>query len=151
MYWVPGNWNQPLLPPLRWLLGVFLLVFLFQACAEPPVSPEEVVRQYAGLLNQGQLEAAKAWCTPAGQAFLVALGEVMTAAEAAPDATPIIIRQIKCTTTDAVAQCQTTEYDGFEDYHTDYQLRLTAQGWRIDQPIAKGETTTTEEIVAPDS
>ena len=76
----------------------------------------------------------------------------MISAEASPDSTTSVIHQIKCTVTDSVAQCQTTEYDGFENYHTDYRLRLTTQGWRIDHSAAEGETTTTtEEVAAPDN
>ncbi|RMF03867.1 MAG: hypothetical protein D6772_01540, partial [Bacteroidetes bacterium] len=48
-------------------------------CSSSEASPEQVVATYVQLLNQGQLQAAKQWCTPAGVAHLEALEAIMEA------------------------------------------------------------------------
>jgi hypothetical protein len=125
----------------------FFLVLCLLSCTDDQASPEEVVREYSQLLNEGQLDAAKAYCTPAGAAYLEALYEVMMASETSIDTMPVEIQQVQCTLKEATAFCQTRENDGFETYEAEYHLQLTSEGWKIDQPLVQGETSSSEEII----
>jgi len=120
-----------------------LLISLFfsgsLACSKDQLSPEDCVKTYAQLLNQGKLKEAQKLCTPAAQAFLTALGDVIAASETSPDSTEIIIKTIQCQhlSVDSV-YCISQEYDGFEEYEKTYWLILQEDKWLIDQPSAKG-------------
>lgn len=137
-------------------LGILLLSLLGLAgCTpEPPPTPEEVVRQYVTLLGQGRTDDAKALCTPAGQAFLVALEAVMSASETRPDSSLVDIRSIQCSPLKIAAstmgtRCITTEFDGFEEYRAEYRLVQLPEGWRIDADPEKGKTSSGEEVLQP--
>lgn len=109
------------------------------SCSKEQLSPENCVKSYAQLLNQGKLEEAKKLCTPAAQAFLTALGGVISASEAMPDSTKIIIKNIQCQQLSADSvYCISQEYDGFEEYEKTYWLIQQKEKWLIDQPAAKG-------------
>ena len=132
---------------MRCCWSAFLLVLCLLSCTAEQASPEEVVRQYVKLLNAGQLDAAKVYCTPAGAAYLEALYEVMTASESSLDTIPVEIQQLQCVLADTTAFCQTQENDGFETYEAEYHLQFTSKGWKIDQPPVQGETSSSEEII----
>lgn len=117
-------------------------------CSKEQKTPEDCVRAYAQLVNQGKLDDAKKICTPAGQAFLTALGDVITASETTPDSSEIIIKSIEChqQAIDSV-YCISLEYDGFEEYEKTYWLVQQEQEWLIDQPSAKGVLEKSEETL----
>ncbi|MEL7221025.1 MAG: hypothetical protein AAGJ93_06880 [Bacteroidota bacterium] len=132
------------------ILPVFtclLLLFSFSCAISEPSSPEEVVSQYVQLIHEGKLDAAKVHCTPAGAAYLDALYAVMTASETVLDTLPVDVQVLNCTLSDSTALCLTKENDGFETYEASYHLQLTTEGWKIDQPTAEGETSTSEEVI----
>lgn len=134
----------------RWgllMLVCFISVF---SCKTEQASPEEVVRQYIDQLGKGELETAKALCTPAGAAYLSALREVMVSTDTTITSSPIQIQELNCTLMDSLAHCQSIEYDGFETYPAEYFLRLGSSGWLVDQPVAQGETSTSEEVLEPE-
>jgi hypothetical protein len=133
----------------KMLKSFFMLSLLLCliACAAEQAGPETVVREYVQLVSEGDIESAKIYCTPAGAAYLDALYEVMVASDTSLDTLPVDIQQLKCTLTDSTAFCQTLENDGFETYEASYHLKRTGEGWKIDQPPAEGETSTSEEII----
>lgn len=128
------------------LISLFFLGSL--SCSKEQLSPENRVKSYAQLVNQGKLEEAKKMCTPAGQAFLTALGDVITASETSPDSSEIIIKTIQCQelSPDSV-YCISLEYDGFEEYEKTYWLIQLEKRWLIDQPSAKGILEQSEEVL----
>lgn len=124
-----------------------MLLFCFSCNTVEPPTPEEVVSEYVQLVNEGQLDAAKVHCTPAGAAYLDALYAVMTASETTLDTLPVDVQVLNCTLSDSTALCLTKENDGFETYEASYHLQLTKDGWKIDQPPVEGETSTSEEVI----
>lgn len=128
------------------LLSLLLLGSI--ACSTDQIGPEECVRRYAQYVNQGKLDEAKTLCTPAAQAFLTALGDIITASETAPDSSEITIKSIQChaQAVDSV-YCVSVEDDGFEAYEKTYWLVQQNDQWLIDQPSAKGTLEKREEIL----
>ncbi len=85
-----------MLTSFRFLFLSFILVFICTSCSEDQMSPEDCVRQYAQFINQGKLEEAKDMCTPSGQAFLDALGEIIIASASSLDTSGIKIKSVEC-------------------------------------------------------
>lgn len=130
-------------------IGLFGLLFLgCVACAKEKNSPQECVRAYAQYVNQGKLEEAKKLCTPAAEAFLTALGDVISASQTTLDSSEIVIKSIQChkQAADSV-YCISIENDGFETYEKTYWLVQHNEKWLIDQPSAKGTLEKREEIL----
>ena len=125
-----------------------LILLAITSCGEAELSPEQVLVQYVQLVNQGQLEAAKQWCTPAAVAHLDALAAVMDAAESAIDSTAVQVEILLCETTAEGLQCEVEIHDGFGPYVDHYQLVHTPEGWRVDQAAATGTTETHEEVMS---
>lgn len=131
-----------------------MLLFLWtMGCSNPDsLTPEQVVDQYARLLHQGQIEEAKALCTPAAQAYLEALSAVIEAAETPLDAGQLNIESIQCTLSEDQqrASCEGVIDDGYERYTEVYTLSWQETQWLIDHQPDTGTLHSSEEVVTPE-
>lgn len=131
----------------RYIATIFLVLLVVSCSSEQENTPENRVRTYAQLINQGKLEEAKSMCTPAAQAYIDALSEIMLAAQNAADTSSISIKQIKCEQGQDSILCTSVEYDGFEEYEKNYFLIKKEEQWWIDQPLTKGAIQNSEEVL----
>ena len=136
-----------MLTPRRFILLNLFFIIMWTSCTEESITPEDCVRQYAQYINQGKLEEAKNMCTPSGQAFLDALGEIITASASSLDTNEIKIKSVECQQTNDTIHCISLEYDGFEDYEKEYWLVQSDRGWLIDHPTNKGAIKNSEEVL----
>ena len=133
---------------LRRFFFFYLFLSLLCSCSsQQEKTAEGCVRQYAQFINQGKLEDAKKMCTPAGQAFLNALGEIITASASPTDSSEIKIKSISCLTSKDTTFCTSVEYDGFEESEKKYCLIKTKTGWLIDRPLRESSIKNREEIL----
>jgi len=132
--------------------SIFIVISLFSVLlwtcsSEQPLSPEDIIHQYAQYINQGKLEQAKNISTSSGQAYIDALSEIIIASATSLDTTEIHIKTIQCKQTNTGMHCISLEYDGFEEYENEYWLVQTETGWLVDRPAAEGTVKNTEEIL----
>ena len=132
------------------IFALFLLSLFLFYCTDPAGQPSYVVEQYVTLINQGDIEGAKAYCTEARKAYLTALGDVMESADSHPDSSQIIIEDINCRAIDNGMLCQTIERDSFAAVHVNYYLAEIEGKWFIDQPAIEGKIEHSKKTASPE-
>ncbi|MEM1214215.1 MAG: hypothetical protein AAGJ82_00920 [Bacteroidota bacterium] len=143
--------NRWLIPASIYRYAIWLLVVtgLGYACGDGNLRKEEVLTQYIEFVYQNDFAAAKALCTPAGQAHLDALESIMAAADGSTESSPPTIRAITCYPVNKTGShaCSAIVNDGVEETSKVYHLQETAAGWRVDQPPPDVESTVTQETI----
>ncbi len=99
-----------------------------------PETPEEVIRQFQGFIDNNQFAEAKKLSTPRGQERLTDLEAIITGELADSTIFNTTFLKINCQINVDTARCLCLVQDSYEEYETDYKLiRINGQ-WLVDVP-----------------
>lgn len=114
------------------LLLLSWLLYLVSACGPATPSPEDTVRAYIDHLARNRMDEAMMLCTPAQQAYLQALAELMSSTEAPDDTSGVKVLGLVCRLESDTAYCASRQRDAFETYEQHYRLVMIDGAWRVD-------------------
>jgi hypothetical protein len=141
---------------MKYRIATAVLIISLLSCQSeggktPRKGPEEVLREYQGLVDKNKLQKAKALSTEAGKAWLDELAEIIASEQ--PDSTLFQTEflSMDCRGEGDTLICHCLLEDQYERYSSDYILVKKEGQWLVDAP--KDEVQIDDDVLedVPDS